>query len=43
MLWLLLMYVEAFCMSKMKTGMRGRMTRWQVCSLCPVAVPKLIE
>ena len=36
------MYVEEFWVSRINTGMRGRMIRWQVCSLCPVLVPRLI-
>ena len=42
MLCLLVMYVEEFWVRRMKTGMRGRMMRWQVCSLWPVLVPRLI-
>ena len=39
---LFVMYVDEFWVSRMKTGMRGRIMRWQVWSLCPVLVPRLM-
>ena len=42
MAWLFVMYVDEFWVSRMKTGMRGRIMRWHVWSLCPVLVPRLM-